>query len=141
MVKIKYEQYVLTDFAPVEPEENNYRTTLIMDTEGAEKFKGKNFSLAASFITEPGVMVPKTHTHDYDQYLVFIGADLKSKSLGGEAEICLGEEQEKHIIKTAAIVHIPKGLKHCPLTHKRVDKPYLLLDIFLASKYKRNLSK
>jgi hypothetical protein len=141
MVKKKYEEYVLTDFAPVEPEEQNYRTTVIIDTEGAAKFKGKNFSLAASFITRPGVMIPKTHTHDYDQYLVFIGTDLQSKSLGGEAEMCLGEEKEKYIIKTAAIVHIPKGLNHCPLTFRRVDKPYLLLDIFLASKYKRNLSE
>jgi len=141
MVKEKYAQYVLTDFPQVEPEEQNYKTTLIMDTEGVKTFKGKKFSLAASFITDPGVMVSEPHTHNYDQYLVFIGADLHSKSLGGEAEICLGEEQEKHTIKTAAIVHIPKGLKHCPLTHKRVDKPYLLLDIFLASKYERNLSK
>ncbi len=137
----KYEQYILTDFTPVEPEEKNSKYAIILDTEGVEKFKGKNFSFAASTITEPGVMVPEAHSHDYDQYLVFIGGDLQSKSLGGEAEMCLGKEQEKYIIKTSAIVHIPKGLVHCPLTHKRVDKPYLLLDIFLAPKYKRNLSK
>jgi hypothetical protein len=141
MANKKYEQYVLTDFPPVESEETNYKSALIMDTEGVKTFKGKNFSIAASFITDPGVMVSEPHAHDYDQYLIFIGSDLHSKSLGGEAEMCLGKEQEKYIINTSAIVHIPKGLVHCPLTHKRVDKPYLLLDIFLATKYKRNLSK
>jgi hypothetical protein len=141
MVRKKYEQYVITEFNPTEPEEINSKYAIMLDTEGTKKRVGENFSLAASTITEPGVMVPVAHSHDYDQYLVFIGGDLGSKDLGGEAEICLGEEQEKYTVNTSAIIYIPKGVMHCPLTHKRVDKPYLFLDIFLASKYVRKSTK
>ena len=143
MAKTKYGHYVLTDFAPpdLKNEVMNPKYSLILHADGATKFGGKNFSMAATAITEPAVMVSELHAHDYDQFLVFMGGDPLSKSLGGEAEICLGKEQEKHVIKTSAVVHIPKGLMHCPLTHKRVDKPYIFIDIILAPEYKRHSSK
>jgi hypothetical protein len=52
-------------------------------------------------------------------------------------ELWLGEEQEKHIIDATSVVHIPKGLIHGPLIYRRVDKPIIFVDAFLAPIYKR----
>jgi hypothetical protein len=143
MAKTKYGHHIFTNFKPEELGGDGKRAkyTVVLDAKGGEKFKGKDFSIAACLIKEPGIMVPDTHTHEFDQFLVFIGSNPLAESLGGEAEICLGKEQEKHVIKNKTIVHIPGGLEHCPLTHKKVGKPYLFLDIILASEYKSNLSK
>ena len=65
---------------------------------------------------------PKAHTHDYDEILGFFGSDMKDiYDLGGEAELYL--EDEKHIINKSCLVFVPKGLRHCPLTFTRIDKP------------------
>ena len=79
------------------------------------------------------------HTHDFDEYLSFIGLDPDNPDyLGGEADLCLGEEEEKHTINTSTTVYIPKGMKHLPLTFKRIDKPFVLAHLFLTDAYTRN---
>jgi hypothetical protein len=83
-------------------------------------------------------MVSVGHAHDFDQYLCFVGTDPKTKNLGGVAEVYLGEEEEKYVINTSTIIYIPKGLKHCPLIHKRIDIPYLFMDIYIAPSYERH---
>ncbi|HEY97587.1 MAG TPA: hypothetical protein G4O16_05325 [Dehalococcoidia bacterium] len=142
MTKIKYEHLVLTEFPPPKLEDGAIASKyhILAHASGIKKFNGKDFSIAATAITEPSVMVSDTHSHEFDQFLVFIGGNPLSKSLGGEVEICLGEEKEKHTITSSAIVHIPKGTMHCPLTHKRVDKPYIVLDILLAPEYKKHIN-
>ncbi|MBN1192007.1 MAG: hypothetical protein JXA46_19805 [Dehalococcoidales bacterium] len=78
----------------------------------------------------------KPHAHEFTEILCFIGDDPKDiRSLGAEVEICLGEEQEKHIIDTAAVVSIPAGLVHCPLTIKNVKRPIIFLEISLTPNY------
>lgn len=69
---------------------------------------------------------PKTpvqaHKHDFDEVLCFFGTDLNNPhDLCGEVELWLGDE--KHIITKSAIVFIPKGLMHCPMSVKRADRP------------------
>jgi hypothetical protein len=62
------------------------------------------------------------HTHDYDEVIGFFGTDLNNPyDLGAEVELWLGDE--KHIINKTSLVFIPAGLKHCPLTFLRVDRP------------------
>ncbi len=64
----------------------------------------------------------ESHSHDYDEVIAFIGTDLEDPhSLGAEVELWLGDE--KHIITRSSLVFIPAGLKHCPLTFLRVDRP------------------
>jgi hypothetical protein len=141
MAKTKYGHLILTEFPPKKVEEGAIegKYDVMLRAEGAERFNGTKFSIAAVAITEPAVMITDTHSHGYDQFLVFLGSNLSMKSLGGEVEICLGEEKEKHTITTPAIVHIPKGTLHCPLTHKKVDKPYIFLDIYLAPGYEKTV--
>jgi hypothetical protein len=80
-----------------------------------------------------------THSHDFDEYLSFIGLNPDNpEELGAEVEISLGEEQEKHTFKTTTSIYIPKGLPHLPLVFKNVDRPFLLVHIFNTPEYTRN---
>jgi hypothetical protein len=95
-----------------------------------------NFTIMFLRITEPTLMEESAHSHDFDMYLYFLSFDPENMGdLGAEIEIGLGKEQEIHIITTPATVYIPKGMIHCPLEFKRVDKPVLLVHCTLASKY------
>ena len=71
---------------------------------------------------DPPKAPTETHTHDFDEILCFFGTNPEDPhDLGGEVELWL--EDEKHTITKSCIVFIPKGMKHCPLTIKRVDRP------------------
>lgn len=95
-----------------------------------------NFTIMFLRITEPTLMEESAHSHDFDMYLYFLSFDPNNMGdLGAEIEIGLGKEQERHIITTPATVYIPKGMTHCPLEFKRVDKPVLFVHCTLASKY------
>ena len=62
------------------------------------------------------------HTHESDEIIGFFGSDPENPhDLGGEVEIWL--EDEKHIITKSCLIFVPRGMKHCPLEIKRVDRP------------------
>jgi hypothetical protein len=64
----------------------------------------------------------ESHSHEYDEVIAFFGTDLNDPhDLGAEVELWLGDE--KHIITKTSLVFVPAGLKHCPLTFLRVDRP------------------
>jgi hypothetical protein len=95
-------------------------------------------------ITEPFQMVDETHSHDFDQFLIFVGGDLANMTdLGGEVELTLSEDgvnKETFCITEATNVYIPKGLYHGPLNFKKINnpkKPILFHDLFFAPEYKR----
>lgn len=70
----------------------------------------------------PGVAEPNPHAHDFDEVVSFIGSNLDDPwDLGGEIELWL--EGEQHILTRSCLVFIPKGMKHCPLIIRRVDRP------------------
>jgi len=70
----------------------------------------------------PGVAEPAPHAHDFDEVVSFIGSDLDDPwDLGGEIELWL--EGEQHILTRSCLVMIPKGMMHCPLIIRRVDRP------------------
>jgi len=87
---------------------------------------------------KPELMLKEPHFHsDFHQILSFLGTNpMNVRDFGGaEIEICLGKEQEKHIINSPAIVSIPKGLPHGPLNFKIIPKPVIFLEIMLIRKY------
>jgi hypothetical protein len=55
--------------------------------------------------------------------------------LCGEIELWLGDE--KHILTKSCMVFIPKGLKHCPLVFRRVDRPIFHFSAGPARAYDR----
>jgi hypothetical protein len=65
---------------------------------------------------------PVTHDHSYDEFLGFFGSNMeRPEDLCGEVEVTLGDE--KHTITKSCVILIPKGVKHCPITFKKVESP------------------
>ena len=99
-----------------------------------EKDYGSDVTMMFFHISEPVLMEDKPHFHDFDMYLYFQGLDNMS-DLAAEIELGLGEEQEMFTISTATSVYIPKGLIHCPLHFKRIEKPILFVHASIAPEY------
>ena len=80
------------------------------------------------------VAEPQTHTHEFDELVAFIGTDTENPhDLGGEIEMWL--DGEKHTITKSCLVFVPKGMKHCPLVVKRVDRPIFHFTAGTGGKY------
>jgi hypothetical protein len=64
------------------------------------------------------------HVHDYDEIVMHIGSDpANPEYLGAEIEFVVGDE--KLIITRTSSLFIPKGVKHGPLTWKKVERPHI----------------
>jgi hypothetical protein len=62
------------------------------------------------------------NTHDVDRACHLFGSDFNNPDeLNGEIEFWYDDEQ--HIFTKSVMLFIPKGLKHCPLIIRRVDRP------------------
>jgi len=78
----------------------------------------------------------EAHTHNFDEVLAFFGSNPADfHDLCGEIELWLGDE--KHILTKSCLVFIPKGLKHCPLVFRRVDRPIFHFSAGPARAYDR----
>jgi len=146
MAKSKLEKYIRRDMqAPEDIQQRHLEVkSPVLGLMSDQSFGNKNFALSWWPISEPFEMISETHAHDFDQFLIFVGGDMKNMvDLGGEVELTLGEndqELEKFVFTTATVVHIPAGLLHCPLNFKKVNnpnKPILFHDLFFAGEYKR----
>jgi hypothetical protein len=110
----------------------------MISTRHLDDFVGNNFSIDCGFVTEPFLMIPQAHKHDFDQYLCILGANQNDPGdFDAEVEYSLGEEHEKHIINSPTIVFIPAGLAHGPLNFAKINKPVLFVDIAQSNKYYR----
>ena len=99
-------------------------------------FGEKHFSMMWHCIPEPIILEGTPHHHDFDQFLWFYGGNpLDVRDFRAEAELYLGEEGEKHIITETQLVHIPKGLIHCPLNFIKVEKPVIFMNVPLTPEY------
>jgi hypothetical protein len=74
------------------------------------------------------------HTHKYDEFLIFLGAELPDlcKSFDAEVDFWMGEEMEKHTITSTTVIFIPKGLAHSPLNFRVIRKPILFHALYLG---------
>ncbi len=105
----------------------------------SSKFFGdKQYSVIWNCITEPFTMEEEPHSHDFDQFLHFYGGNSQDiTDFDAEVEFSIGEEGEKHIITKNTIIHIPKGMIHCPLVFKVVNKPVIFMNVALTPQYVR----
>jgi hypothetical protein len=77
----------------------------------------------------------EAHTHPFDEVITFFGTNPKDpEDLGGEVEIWL--EDEKITLTKSCLIFVPKGMKHCPLHIKRVDRPIFHFTAGPSSTYK-----
>ena len=129
MAETKYGQYIIKDVIKESPNNANY---MIMAHEGELKV---DCSMGYHCVTKE-ILYDRPHAHDFTEVLCFLGTDPTDiRKLGAEVEICLGEEGEKHVIDTAAVVAMPAGLIHCPLHIKNIKEPIVFLEITLTPEY------
>jgi hypothetical protein len=77
-----------------------------------------------------GPIPDKPHVHSDLEILTFMGTDTDDLSeLGGEVEVSLGKEAERHIITRPSAIVIPGMFPHCPVIVTRVNRPFFLTDI------------
>jgi hypothetical protein len=78
-----------------------------------------------------------TEKHDFDQVMIWMGADMYDTGyLGAEVELCLGEEKEKHMISTSTAVAIPKGMPHSTAEIVRMESRFICMTVSLAPELK-----
>jgi hypothetical protein len=94
-----------------------------------------DFGLSWEPITHPFTMVDHSHHHAYAQILCFVGAN-PNDLFDFDAEIELSLDHNPHIITETSFIYIPGGMSHCPLTYKRVGKPFLFNNLYFIADYK-----
>ena len=123
MAKTKYGKYFLAD-APQDnsKEAADYaRFATRMTRLSGEVIEGA-FNFGVSWYYKPFPNPLPAHTHDFDEILGFYGCDPQNpRDLGAEVEFWM--DDEKYIMTKSFLVFIPAGVKHCPLTLNRVDRP------------------
>jgi len=146
MSRVDLEKYIcnpLTTGENPHPEVQGDRLALRSGVDGWGP-PDKNVRMTWWPISEPFEMISEAHSHDFDQFILFVGGDITNMmDLGGEVELWLGEDadhMEKFTFTKAAFVSVPAGLYHCPLNFKKVNdpsKPILFHDMFFATEYGR----
>jgi len=111
----------------------------------SEKIIGSDMKFGCNFhflsILGSHMLPDPPHNHECDEFLFLIPASYENwPELGGEMELALGDDWGKLTISTAAIICLPKHLKHCPAYMKSVDKPFywghlLPVPYYVSSEY------
>ena len=74
------------------------------------------------------------HVHNSDEVVLHVGIDHKNPTdLGAEIEFQV--EDEKLMIEKTSALYLPGGIKHCPLTWKKVSRPHLQIAITAGGTY------
>ncbi len=138
MAELKYQKYIVTELKTPEEiqktaAEYAKRATRILWLDD-EVIEGAFHVNCSWYWKVTDAATPPAHTHDFDEVIAFFGSDPQNPhDLYGEIELWL--EDEKYIIKNSCLVFVPKGLKHCPLRVRKVDKPIFHFTIGMAGKY------
>ena len=138
MSELKHEKLILTDLivpgdVQERMEEYNRRATRILWLEDFVIQGSPSIILSWYWKATNGEGTP-SHTHDFDEVVGFLGSDPQNPhDLGGEVEFWL--EDEKYLLTKSCLIYVPKGLRHCPLTVKKVDRPILFLAVSVTDKY------
>jgi hypothetical protein len=87
---------------------------------------------------EPTTSSPPEHSHDdFDEIIMFYGTDPeRPHDLCGEVEFWMGGE--KYMLTESCMIFLPRGVRHCPLYLRRVDRPILNLSTGPGSSYSRD---
>jgi hypothetical protein len=98
------------------------------------------FYMECNWFHKPTQFSPKSHTHEFDEVLAYIGTDpANPNALNGEVELWI--EDEQLIITESCIVFIPKGHTHCPMHIRRADRSIFHFSCGMAGDYIRGDQK
>ena len=130
MAGTKYGKYIITETKPdlkfpsyrrdaAEIAAGSHTRLIYLDE---EVIKGAFYVECAWYWKGSEKAIVGAHTHPFDEVITFFGTNPEDpQDLCGEVELWLGDE--KHILTKSCLVFVPKGLKHCPLIIRRVDRP------------------
>ena len=140
MAKNKYDKLFLTDFK--EPSNLSAVAGPQAYFRGDRQIPGANLNMGWQLFVRPIFLEKEPHTHNVDEYLIALGGELPDlfSSFQAEIDFCIGEEQEKHVINKPTIIFIPKGMVHCPLNIRKVDKPVLFHAILLSPRFTKTMN-
>lgn len=132
MTDIKYRKYVKNLSFENEVQDSHFKDLKMSSV----PLDGLNAHIQYGICTKPGEKGKDTdasYAHDFDTVLLFIGFDTDDLTkLGAEVELCLGTEKEKRVFSYSSAVAIPKGFPYFPLNIKKVDYPFLFMEISLT---------
>jgi len=137
MADSKYGKYIVTElktpqFTPEAVASYAAFATRILWMD--EKVVDGAFQLNCSWYRKPKEYLVEGHTHDCDEIIGFFGSNPDDPyDLGAEIEFWL--EDEKHIITRSCLIFVPKGMKHCPLILRRVDRPVFHFSTVTSGRY------
>jgi hypothetical protein len=94
-----------------------------------------SFQIRFTHVSVPFKGKEDAHKHDFAEVFVFVPCTEDLKAYDAESELYIGEEGEKIIINQTTAVHIPAGLVHCPIVHKRVGRPFFFVNCPITPQY------
>jgi hypothetical protein len=97
--------------------------------------KDTNFQIRFTHVSVPFEGKETSHKHDFAEVFVFVPCNADLNAYDAETELYLGDEGEKIIINQTTAVHIPAGLTHCPIIHKRVGTPFFFVNSPMTPQY------
>ncbi len=84
--------------------------------------------------TKGDVGTVKEHGHDFPEAIGYVGTNPDDPyDLGAEIELWIDGQQ--NIIDRSFIAFIPAGVKHCPLTIRRIDRPVFHFTAGMSQSY------
>jgi len=128
----RYEKLIMTDLNIERDEIGTRLFTLDENRFGDIPF----FTESAWVWPKPNeiVMEGKSHAHEFEEVVTLFGTNPENpRDLGGEVEFWL--DDEKYTITKSCIIYVPKGVKHCPLIFKKVERPIFHYIVGHAGKY------
>ena len=99
------------------------------------ELKNTSFQIRFTHISVPFEGKEDAHKHDFAEVFVFVPCHEDLNAYDAETELYLGEEGEKIIIDRTMAVHIPAGLVHCPIIHKRIGTPFFFVNCPITPQY------
>jgi hypothetical protein len=100
-----------------------------------KQYPGCNIYLELAWIyemPEPRALVPKVHSHAFDQVTLNIGSDFQHPEyLGAEIESYIGGE--KYVCDKTAAFFLPKGVEHGQVTWTKFKRPHIQMSIMLGT--------
>lgn len=107
---------------------------------GDKHIKGSQIYIPYRAFIKPGVVSNEPHFHRDEQYLAFVGHDLRDafESFDAEIEMWLGEtldDMEKIVINAPTMVRVPQYYWHGPIEIKRLGKPLFFQPVLFNGRY------
>jgi hypothetical protein len=135
MAEAKYRKYFLNELTPAEREKGFGRNPNFYINTDNDIIPGSHVFTANIFRAGMTGVGHGPHVHNDPEVLVALGTDTDNpKDLGGEIELYMGREMEKHIITESTLIFIPANFIHCPFRVTKVTRPFIFIQCQYAPK-------